>query len=68
MTYGDDRSLQAARARAYALAETGRFDNGNAVQQALIAEGWSNAGRALESDYARQAVGEHCRAAQAQAH
>ena len=39
MTHGDDRSLQAARARAYALAETGRFDNGNAVQQALIAEG-----------------------------
>ncbi|BBD03284.1 MULTISPECIES: hypothetical protein [Sphingobium] len=67
MIHGDDRSLQAVRARAYALAETGQFDNSNAVQQALIAEGWSNAGRALGSDYARQAIGERCRAA-AKAH
>ncbi len=65
MIHGDDRSLQAARARAYMLAESGRFDNSNAVQQALIAEGWSNAGLALESDYARKAIGERCRAAQA---
>jgi hypothetical protein len=65
MTYGDDRSLQAARARAYTLAETGRFDNSNAVQLALIAEGWSNAAKAMDSDYARKAVGERCRAAQA---
>ena len=65
MIHGDDRSLQAARARAYELAESGRFDNGNAVQRALIAEGWSNAGRALESDYARKAIGERCRAAPA---
>ncbi|MBA4089554.1 MULTISPECIES: hypothetical protein [Sphingomonadaceae] len=65
MIHGDDRSLQAARARAYTLAETGKFDNSNAVQQALIAEGWSNAARALDSDYARKAVGERCRAAQA---
>jgi hypothetical protein len=65
MLYGDDRSLQAARARAYALAETGQYDNSNAVQQALIAEGWSDAGRAMDSDYARKAVGERCRAAQA---
>ena len=63
--HSDDRSLQAARARAYALAESGQFDNSNAVQQALVAEGWSNAGRALDSDYARKAVGEKCRAAQA---
>ncbi|MCI4589932.1 hypothetical protein MOK15_07485 [Sphingobium sp. BYY-5] len=65
MIHGDDRSLQAVRARAYMLAETGRFGNSNAVQQALIAEGWSNAGRALDSDYARKAIGERCRAAQA---
>jgi hypothetical protein len=63
MFHGDDRSLQAARARAYALAESGQFDNSNGVQQALIAEGWSNAGRAMDSDYARKSVGEKCRAA-----
>ncbi|MFY9351787.1 hypothetical protein [Sphingobium sp.] len=63
MTQGDDRSLQAARARAYALAESGEFANSHAVEQALIAEGWSNAARALESAYARQAIGERCRAA-----
>lgn len=65
MIQSDDRSLQAARARAYTLAETGQYDNSHAVQQALIAEGWSNVGRAFDSDYARQAIGERCRAAQA---
>lgn len=65
MIHGDDRGLQAARARAYALAETGQFENSHAVQQALVAEGWPNAGLALDSDYARKAVGERCRAAKA---
>lgn len=65
MMNGDDRSLQAARARAYALADSGRYDNGAAVRDALIAEGWTNAARALDSDYARAAIGEKCRAAQA---
>ncbi|MES2173452.1 MAG: hypothetical protein V4523_05825 [Pseudomonadota bacterium] len=65
MIHGDDRGLQAARARAYILAETGKFDSSHAVQQALIAEGWPNAGQALDSDYARKAVGERCRAAKA---
>ncbi len=65
MIHVDDRGLQAARARAYILAETGQFDNSHAVQQALIAEGWPNAGLALDSDYARKAVGERCRAAKA---
>lgn len=65
MIHGDDRGLQAARERAYVLAETGRFDNSHAVRQALIAEGWSNAARAMDNDYARKAVGERCRAAQA---
>lgn len=65
MIHQDDRGLQAIRARAYMLAETGRFGNSHAVEQALIAEGWPNAGKALESDYARKAIGERCRAAQA---
>lgn len=68
MNHQDDRSIQAARARAYALAETGDYDNFNAVQQALAAEGWPNAGEALMSDYARKAVGERCRSASAKAH
>lgn len=65
MIHHDDRSLQAARDRAYALADTGRFDTLHAVRQALVGEGWPNAGRALESDFARKAIGERCRAAQA---
>ncbi|MFZ2995119.1 hypothetical protein [Sphingobium sp.] len=65
MVHQDDRGIQAARARAYALAETGRFDNLNSVKNALVAEGWSNAGAALDSEYARSAIGERCRAAQA---
>ena len=65
MIHSDDRGLQAARARAYVLAESGRFENGHAVEQALIAECWPNAGQALQSDYARKAIGERCRAARA---
>lgn len=68
MFHGDDRSLQAARARAYALAETGRFANAHAVRDALVAEGWANAGRALDSDYARKAIAERCHAAGTAAH
>lgn len=64
MVHQDDRAIQAARARAYVLAETGRFDNLNDVKDALVAEGWSNAGQALDSEYARSAIGERCRAAQ----
>ncbi len=65
MTVQDDRGLQAARARAYTLAETGKFHTINDVQQALIAEGWPNAAEALSGDYAREAVSERCRVAQA---
>ncbi len=59
----DDSSLQAIRARAYKLAESGRFDGAHAVEQALVAEGWSNAGRAFQSDYMRKAISERCMAA-----
>lgn len=65
MTGQDDRGLQAARARAYALADSGRYANIHDVQQALAAEGWPNAVRALEGDYAREAVSERCRTARA---
>lgn len=65
MLYADDRGLQALRARAYMLAETGKFETIHAVEQALIAEGWPNAAQALGSEYARNAVGERCRMAQA---
>ncbi|MGE4323831.1 MAG: hypothetical protein AB7E60_12495 [Sphingobium sp.] len=59
----DHRGLRAARERAYQLAETGRFDGAHAVERALIAEGWPNAGSALQGQYARQAVSERCLAA-----
>ncbi len=59
----DDRATQAARQRAYALAESGLFASPHAVEQALIAEGWPNAARALESSFARKAVSEKCQAA-----
>ncbi|MDT7535910.1 hypothetical protein OVY48_21165 [Sphingobium sp. SA2] len=65
MLHADDRGLQALRARAYTLAETGHFENIRAVEQALIAEGWPNAAQALDSEYARKAVGERCRMAKA---
>lgn len=59
----DDSSLQAIRARAYELAESGHFEGAQAIRQALIAEGWSNTGRAFQSDYMRKAVSERCLAA-----
>jgi hypothetical protein len=65
MIQSDDRSLQALRDRAYVLAETGRYENAHAVEQALIGEGWPNAARALEDGYARSAVSEKCLAAKA---
>ncbi|WP_083949161.1 hypothetical protein [Sphingobium cloacae] len=67
MFHADDSSLQALRARAYKLAESGQFDGAHAIRTALIAEGWSNAGRAFQSDYMRKAISERCLAA-AKAH
>jgi hypothetical protein len=58
-----DGRLQALRARAYELAETGRYGGTHAVEQALIAEGWPNAGAALQSSYTRKAISEKCSAA-----
>ncbi len=61
--HGDDARQQALRARAYQLAESGKFDGAHAVEQALIAEGWPNASAALQSSYARKAISERCLAA-----
>ncbi|KFG91128.1 hypothetical protein BV98_001121 [Sphingobium herbicidovorans NBRC 16415] len=63
MMHGDNARLQALRARAYQLAETGRFDGAHAVEQALVAEGWANAAAALQSGYTRKAISERCLAA-----
>ena len=65
MFRSDDSSLQALRARAYALAESGRFEGAHGVEQALVAEGWPNIHRALESEYARKSISERCLAAKA---
>lgn len=63
MMHGDDGRLQALRARAYELAESGRYNGAHAVEQALIAEGWSNAASALQNSFTRKAVSERCLAA-----
>lgn len=63
MMDSQDRGMRATRERAYALADSGRFERAHAVEQALIAEGWPKAAEALESDYARKAVSERCQAA-----
>ena len=60
MIRSDNSGLQALRARAYALAESGLFANAHAVEQALVAEGWPNIHRALAGDYARKAISERC--------
>ena len=51
-TQGD----RAVRARAYSLAESGRFAAVHEIERALVAEGWPNACAALQSDYARKAI------------
>ncbi|MEJ7933422.1 hypothetical protein WG907_04020 [Sphingobium sp. AN558] len=63
MIHAENEALQALRARAYSLAETGQFDSAHAVEQALIAEGWPNAAEALQSEYSRKAISERCQAA-----
>jgi len=63
MMHKDDAGMQALRARAYVLAESGRFGSAHAVEQALIAEGWANAAAALQSSYTRKAISERCLAA-----
>lgn len=65
MMHSEDGRLQALRARAYALAESGRYDGAHAVERALVAEGWPNAASALQSSYTRKAISERCLAAQA---
>lgn len=65
MIRSDNNDMQALRARAYALAESGQFANAHAVEQALVAEGWPNIHRALDGDYARKAISERCLGAQA---
>jgi len=57
-----NRADDALRARAIALAESGHFDTVHAVRTALIAEGWANAGRVLESEALRNRIAERCHA------
>jgi hypothetical protein len=51
---------RALRQRAYILAESGRYASVHAVEQALIGEGWANAGRQFQDGYLRKAVAERC--------
>jgi len=46
--------------RAGYLARTGEFENWQAVQEALLAEGFENARQALKSDVLRQLLDRDC--------
>jgi hypothetical protein len=67
MIVTENTGERAARERAYALADTGRYDSVHAVENALIAEGWPNAGEVLAGEYVRKTIAERCQAA-AKAH
>ncbi|MDF0543226.1 hypothetical protein PX699_12790 [Sphingobium sp. H39-3-25] len=54
---------RALRERAYHLADSGSFANVHEVERALIGEGWADAGKEMQGDYLRKAVGERCKAA-----
>lgn len=68
MHLNDTKADRALRERAFALAESGRFDAAHEVERALIGEGWPNTGTIMHSDYMVQAVDEKCRSARETAH
>jgi hypothetical protein len=56
--FTENRHDHAVRTRAYALAESGRFHAVKEIEQALVGEGWPDAGMVMQSDYVRQAIAE----------
>lgn len=54
----ETRRDQALRTRAYALAESGRFQAVKEIEDALVGEGWPEAGSVMQGDYVRQAIAE----------
>lgn len=56
--FAGSKKDHAVRARAYALAETGRFTIVREIEQALVGEGWPDAGIVLQGQYVRQAIAE----------
>lgn len=56
--FTENRRDHAVRSRAYALAETGRFHAVKEIEQALVGEGWPDAGIVLQGDYVRQSLAE----------
>lgn len=63
MHISENKADQAVRNRAFALADSGRFDTATAIERALISEGWPNVGRTMASEVFRQAVHDRCAAA-----
>lgn len=59
----ENKADRAVRDRAFALADSGRFENAAAIERALISEGWPNVGRTMASEVFRQAVHDRCAAA-----
>ena len=63
MNFTMNKAERAVRERAFALADTGKFETASEIERALIGEGWPNAGRAMDSEIFRQAVHDRCAAA-----
>jgi hypothetical protein len=59
----ENKADRAVRNRAFALAESGKFDTVTAIERALISEGWPNVRRTMASEVFRQTVHERCSAA-----
>lgn len=63
MNITENKADRAVRDRAFALADSGRFDTAAAIERALISEGWPNVGRTMASEIFRQAIHDRCTAA-----
>ncbi|MBK5265196.1 MAG: hypothetical protein JJE34_08200 [Alphaproteobacteria bacterium] len=63
MNITENKADRAIRDRAFALADSGKFETVLEIEQALISEGWPNAGRAIQSEIFRQALHDRCNAA-----
>lgn len=59
----ENKTDQAVRNRAFALADSGQFETTAAIERALISEGWPNVSRTMASEVFRQAVHDRCAAA-----
>lgn len=67
MHMSENKAERALKDRAFALADSGRFETAFEVERALISEGWPSAGRLMESEVFRQAIHDRCTSAKSDA-